>query len=74
MSFSLILKIFFSLCKAGSRILLMVSVLRLVISLNPTSCASLRFQFRIVWKIHAGGLARYFGHDKTIEEILRQFY
>jgi hypothetical protein len=28
----------------------------------------------IVWETHAGGLARHFGHDKTIEEVERQFY
>ncbi|XP_042960456.1 uncharacterized protein LOC122295180 [Carya illinoinensis] len=28
----------------------------------------------IVWEVHAGGLARHFGRDKTIEEVEREFY
>ena len=28
----------------------------------------------LVWEIHAGGLARHFGHDKTIEEVESPFY
>ncbi|XP_022856576.1 uncharacterized protein LOC111377680, partial [Olea europaea var. sylvestris] len=28
----------------------------------------------IVWEIYAGGLVSYFGRDKTIEEVERQFY
>ena len=28
----------------------------------------------LVWEIHAGGLVGHDGHDKTIEEVERQFY
>jgi hypothetical protein len=28
----------------------------------------------LMWELHAGGLARHFGRDKTIKEVEQQFY
>ena len=35
-------------------------------------CTSIR-DF-LVWEVHAGGLSRHFGCDKTLEEVERQLY